>query len=1124
MKLETISKLLLVPVGAFAVSSLYSQNAQDSDSEEDEVFEFSPFEVDGSKDVGYLSTSSLAGTRLSTDMRDIAASVSILNEKFLDDTGATTIGDALLFTANTEISGINGNFSGYQSTAGNPIPETETDRPQGGTSRVRGLAAADLTRNYFATDVPFDTYNTERVEVQRGANSVLFGIGSPGGVVNNTTIKASFGDDFGRVRLETDEHGTRRVSVRHNEVVIEDKLAVRIAGLWEDREYEQVEAFREDERAYAALSWQISKNIRANASIEVGSRHSANPDQTPPNDGITPWIQMGKPISMGGAQGSDLWRGSGDFLPGVNNNAFLDLASPGTSSGFVSYFNAEDPDPYFGGNTFIRRGRGAPGGTVTGELMLFQPRTREDIIRRSGHYPDGTPVPAGTEGFYVGGFVASQITDPSIFNYRKHLYTGGAHSQNSHWDVVDASIEGTWFDNQLGFELAMYKQEQFSKSSNPLQGLSQRTIYIDPNMYLNATVDGTADGALVPNPSFGKPVIGGWWQGNNLSSNRDSTRLTGYGELRFEDYLEDGIVSKILGRLKVTGVLQERELESYESYGRYKIDPNSVVAALEGDTPLSFATIRTGSIFELPHNPNIDYLAINSLDDLKGADIGGVPYGQLRDRPVVGGTWTSWSESADAYVDFDATTYNMDDNGNYPASFFAGKGLEELESQVFVAQSYLWDNAIVLMGTWRNDKLSSTSISAPGGVGITSEGDRLYDPAFVAGPQSADLEEDADEDTTSWSATLHLKDLIGSDFPDISFYMTESDNFQPSGGRVNIFNEQIAPVTGSTEEKGIIYTSADGVISARLNKYETGILNNTFDAGGVSSSEGILLNLANQLDNPANVAQGFTAADAQAVLPPQGVIDVNGFVPDWANATATTDRNSGDTGTQDFTASGYEFELAYNPNERWTTMVSIGQQETVLSNIYPTLRNYVQDFVIPNWVDSSFAQNYLIDDLGTQTLAERATSSIVTPVMAALTQEGIPSIEQREWRFNVNTSYTFGSDSGVIPDFMGNFTVGGGYRWQDKAGIGFGVSENEFGDIAFDPNQPFYAGAEDYVDLFFRSQYSLNDGRNALTVQLNIKDLLDNDDLVPIYANPDGTKAYRFLRGRLITLAATYEW
>ena len=112
-----------------------------------------------------------------------------------------------------------------------PIPETETDRPQGGNSRIRGLSAADLTRNYFVTDVPFDTYNTNRLEVQRGANSALFGIGSPGGIVNTSTIRANLYDNFGRLRIETDEHGTFRSSLRYNRVLVEDKLAIHIAGL-----------------------------------------------------------------------------------------------------------------------------------------------------------------------------------------------------------------------------------------------------------------------------------------------------------------------------------------------------------------------------------------------------------------------------------------------------------------------------------------------------------------------------------------------------------------------------------------------------------------------------------------------------------------------------------------------------------------------------------------------------------------------------------------------------------------------------------------------------------------------------------------------------------------------------
>lgn len=1094
--------------------------------EDEEVYDLSPFTVDETGDIGYSATSTLAGTRLNTNLRDIGASISIVNEEFLEDTASDNMMDVLLFTPNTEVSGPNGNFSGYQSTAGSLVPEGETDRPRGGNTRIRGLAAADLTRDYFITDVAFDTYNTDRIAVQRGANSALFGIGSPGGIVNNTTVRANLFGNSGRVRFRTDQNGSLRNSFRYNHVLIEDKLSIMIAGLVADNRYRQEEAFGEDERIYASLLWDISDNLRFHMSYETGDKHSANPDYTPPNDGITPWIEMGKPISMGGAQGSDLWRGTGYFVEGVLNNRWLDLAAPGTSSGFVSYFNTTDREPFFGGNTFVRRNRGAPGGTVTGEMMLFQPRVRENSIRRWGYHPNGAQAAPGTSGFFAGGFVGSQILDRSIFDYQNHLYTGGAHSQNSDWDLFNASLEGTWWDNKVGFEVATFKQDWFSKSSNPLQGLSQRTIYIDPNMYLIGTTNGEADGPPIPNPNFGTPVIGGWWQGNNLAADRESTRATAFIDLHAEDFFEDGLLTRILGSLKITGLYQERKVEDLESYGRYKIDPDAVVSALEGDTAIHWASIRTGSIYSLPHNSSIDYLGATSINDLRGANIGAVPFGQARDRPFQNVPWHSWSESADGFVNFNATTFNLDDNNNFPASFYAGKGLEKLDSRVIVAQEHFWDNSVVVMGAWRSDRLRSTSISAPGGVGITREGDDTNDPTFLAGPQSADLSEDANEDSASWSATWHItdmfEDLLG-DGNELSVYMSESDNFQPKGGRVDILNGSVDDIVGSTEEKGIILSARDGMFVARLNWFETGILNNSFDRGGVSANEGILLNLARQLDNPDNIAQGFGISNAQAVLPPQGVIDLNEFVPDWANAEATSNRNSGDTGTQDFTAEGNELEIAYNPNENWTMVLNVGKQETVLSNIYPVLRNYVEDFVVPNWVNSSFAQNYFIDDDSTETLAERAQNSIVNPVAEAVTQEGIPSIEQRKYRASFNTSYRFGRDNDMIPDFLGEFTVGGGYRWQDRAGVSFGVSQNSFGNYALDPSRPFYAPRTDFVDLFFRSEYQLSDKYN-LTIQLNVKDLFDNDDLVPIYVNPDSTKLYRFLPGRLVSLTGTLEF
>jgi len=97
------------------------------------------------------------------------------------------------------------------------------------------------------------------------------------------------------------------------------------------------------------------------------------------------------------------------------------------------------------------------------------------------------------------------------------------------------------------------------------------------------------------------------------------------------------------------------------------------------------------------------------------------------------------------------------------------------------------------------------------------------------------------------------------------------------------------------------------------------------------------------------------------------------------------------------------------------------------------------------WVDSAFAQYYFINDDSTETLADLARRSILDPVARGVLQDGSPQIEQRKLRINFNTSYNIGMDS-FLPDWMGNVTVGGGARWQDKVGVGFGVSQNSAGD------------------------------------------------------------------------------
>ncbi|MBM3844128.1 MAG: hypothetical protein FJ397_12865, partial [Verrucomicrobia bacterium] len=56
----------------------------------------SPFVVEEAQDRGYAATSTLAGTRLRTDLRDVGAAISVVTSQFLLDTGSTNARDFLV--------------------------------------------------------------------------------------------------------------------------------------------------------------------------------------------------------------------------------------------------------------------------------------------------------------------------------------------------------------------------------------------------------------------------------------------------------------------------------------------------------------------------------------------------------------------------------------------------------------------------------------------------------------------------------------------------------------------------------------------------------------------------------------------------------------------------------------------------------------------------------------------------------------------------------------------------------------------------------------------------------------------------------------------------------------------
>jgi hypothetical protein len=75
--------------------------------DEDEPTVLSPFVVDASEDKGsYRANSTLAGTRVRTDLKDVNSAIRVVTSQFLQDTGAKDAKDLLVYTPGSEIAGL----------------------------------------------------------------------------------------------------------------------------------------------------------------------------------------------------------------------------------------------------------------------------------------------------------------------------------------------------------------------------------------------------------------------------------------------------------------------------------------------------------------------------------------------------------------------------------------------------------------------------------------------------------------------------------------------------------------------------------------------------------------------------------------------------------------------------------------------------------------------------------------------------------------------------------------------------------------------------------------------------------------------------------------------------------
>jgi len=115
-------------------------------------------------------------------------------------------------------------------------------------------------------------------------------------------------------------------------------------------------------------------------------------------------------------------------------------------------------------------------------------------------------------------------------------------------------------------------------------------------------------------------------------------------------------------------------------------------------------------------------------------------------------------------------------------------------------------------------------------------------------------------------------------------------------------------------------------------------------------------------------------------------------------------------------------------------------------------------------------------------------------------QDGAGSVDQiRKWRLNLFTTYRFDQASKLK-----GWSIGGGARWQDKAAIGYPmIFDNELNDHRPDINNAHFGPSEMNMDSFVRYKTRILGDKVDMTLTLNIRNLMDEDDLIPVGANPN---------------------
>ncbi|MBI5693448.1 MAG: TonB-dependent receptor [Verrucomicrobia bacterium] len=1140
--------LVLVAVLPFLPHSLSAQ-APGPKAKDEEVLVMSPFTVQTSKDIGYEASRTLAGMGLNTKLTDLGASVSVVTSKFLEDTGSTKLGEVLVYQANMDVKGFGGGFSGVTPAQGGVTGEPTLSNSQTGT-RVRGLADATLARNFFRSIIPMEGYNTDRVEMNRGANALLFGVGSPAGIVNTSTTSAELGRDFGSLEFLGGSYGTWRAGLNYNAAPARGEVAFRVSAVKGDERFQQKFAYSDTERKYVAGAWEIKPlrdrgvldSTTFRAAYESGRIESNKPRVLTPTDRLSSWFDATLPDNLK-ALGA---RGKVSYDPTAGPFNVFTASARNATLGVINNVN-RSPTFFFQSVNATAPRDNVPT-TAAGQALLGRP-----LVSNNVYYPT-----TGLTGTAVGAFsremsrvrldygmpdqafyLAENLRDPSTFDFFNNLLVGPNSLGVSNLMSADLSLQQLAFKRKAGIELS-YNRQRWDESLQNLLSESDPYISIDVN---------TRMWTGEVNPNFGRPFISTAGSASYNEQRIETSRAKLFYELNLAEIWKNQ-VGGILGK-HVFSLLEQREKLRTESHNggslfytadrwtngndqnRRAAQSKQIVAWVYLGPSLASATTPSGAqLSGLQQNLMNFHQEVNG----KGVVLARLqaPSAAVAQQPAYAVTTQALTvEKEDRRVSHTAGSANLDER--------------TLDSQAFALQSnWLWDTVVSTVG-WRREESSILGVSAP--ADPNGEGFVLVDAPTFSLSNPAIVPQKFSKTLFAWSGVAKMPEKWLRRIPlltALNVYFGKSENFSPPSGRtIDTFGQEIAPPRGITEEKGLYFEAFEGRFTARVNFFkttQTGSFNGS--VGGVPAA---ILSLHQQAYNAVKAGaarDGGNGFPVNYVAPPQALLDL--FSWRIQNGTGTyTDPGVRDT--SDFVTKGKEFEFLFRAMRGLTFVLNVSEQESVRSNTGAATKKLL--FGTPTATGKPIATEWLapwanqvalnvgaVGKEGTNDvniLNNNFQTNVLNRFNTAISGDGALVQELRKWRANFVGNYEFQGER------LKGFGVGSGLRWLDKSAIGYPVASFRAdltpvpaggpalpSDIRIsDVRNPHFGPTETRVDAWISYQRKILKGKVDWKTQLNVRNLLTHDELVPVGINPDGKVAvWSIAEGRKFTLSTKFSF